>query len=565
MFVYGIKSYLAHNRNDNIIDYLKSASEIVSSHFIDATFTMPYKEISKYWNNNYWMYYDGWIPYVCNDYNTCESNQLLYNNLLFTKGLLLTADLNTRKRVLSSRNDSLISLFREYNDISTSINFQYSLSPERRIYNVDSLLLLKENIGWSLSRQLARYGNKQFHKVTWEDVRNHLNEKDVAIEFGRYVDLGNKPYKKYYYALVINKESSYPKLIKLFENSELDSLVKAERVDSLKLSNLIWKPIFDEITDARNIYFSPYGLLNLWGIEYLPINDDNTYTFYRLSSTKELCYNTAKKDVTNAVLYGGIDYNSKEKNKTNDYGFSTFDEKLTRSISSRGSFDPLTNSEEEIKQISSILLSKGVNCSLYEADRGTEESLRLLSGKYNDVLHLATHGMFVSSQDAEEIKVKHNLRFVITDDDAEIEDKSLSRSFIVMSGGNMLMHRDSISYVDDDGILTANEISQIDLHNVDLVVLSACESALGDMSSDGVYGLQRGFKKAGANTILMSLDKVDDEATKMLMVEFYKNLMSGKNKHQSLIDAQKHLRQVDNGKYDKPEYWASFIMLDGIN
>ena len=105
----------------------------------------------------------------------------------------------------------------------------------------------------------------------------------------------------------------------------------------------------------------------------------------------------------------------------------------------------------------------------------------------------------------------------------------------------------------------------MDFRGLDLVVLSACQTAMGDIDNEGVYGLQRGFKKAGANTILMSLDKVDDEATKILMVEFYKNLMSGKSKHQSLKDAQKYLRQVDNGKYDKPEYWASFIMLDGLN
>ena len=80
-----------------------------------------------------------------------------------------------------------------------------------------------------------------------------------------------------------------------------------------------------------------------------------------------------------------------------------------------------------------------------------------------------------------------------------------------------------------------------------------------------MLGLQRGFKRAGVESILMSLWKVDDEATKILMVEFYKNLMDGKSKHQSLKEAQKYLRQVENGKYDKPEYWASFILLDGLN
>lgn len=113
--------------------------------------------------------------------------------------------------------------------------------------------------------------------------------------------------------------------------------------------------------------------------------------------------------------------------------------------------------------------------------------------------------------------------------------------------------------------LASKEISQLDLIGVDLIVLFACESALGDIYDGGVYGLQRGFKKAGANTILMSLGKVDDEATRILMVEFYRNLMNGKPKLQSLKDAQHNLRKVGNGKYDSPKYWASFIMLDGLN
>ena len=134
-----------------------------------------------------------------------------------------------------------------------------------------------------------------------------------------------------------------------------------------------------------------------------------------------------------------------------------------------------------------------------------------------------------------------------------------------MSGGNKLLMRDSIGWEEEDEIMTALEISTLNMQKLDLVVLSACQTALGDIESEGVFGLQRGFKKAGANSLLLSLGKVDDEATKILMVEFYKNLMNGKTKHQSLKDAQKHLRQVDNGKYDKPQYWASFIMLDGLN
>ena len=112
--------------------------------------------------------------------------------------------------------------------------------------------------------------------------------------------------------------------------------------------------------------------------------------------------------------------------------------------------------------------------------------------------------------------------------------------------------------------MTAKEIADVDLRGLDLVVLSACQTGLGDISQgEGVFGLQRGFKKAGANSILMSLWEVDDKATQILMTQFYKNLLFGQSKRQALLSAQKYLRNVEGGKYDKPKYWAAFILLDG--
>jgi len=181
---------------------------------------------------------------------------------------------------------------------------------------------------------------------------------------------------------------------------------------------------------------------------------------------------------------------------------------------------------------------------------------------------LATHGMYIAPEVVDEKRKENNFAFlesIINEKDPVKEDIALTHSFLVLSGGNSLIQRNTMLDSESDGILTAKDISRINLNNLDLVVLSACESALGDMDNEGVYGLQRGFKKAGANTILMSLAKVDDEATKILMVEFYRNLMNGKTKHESLQEAQKHLREVENGKYNNPKYWASFIMLDGLD
>lgn len=120
----------------------------------------------------------------------------------------------------------------------------------------------------------------------------------------------------------------------------------------------------------------------------------------------------------------------------------------------------------------------------------------------------------------------------------------------------------------EDGVLTAEEISLMNLNSVRLVVLSACETGLGEIDGEGVFGLQRGFKSAGVQSILMSLWKVDDEATNILMTQFYQNLLSGNTKgnmSQSLLKAQKYLRQYEYGKYSDPSFWAAFILLDAID
>ena len=177
-----------------------------------------------------------------------------------------------------------------------------------------------------------------------------------------------------------------------------------------------------------------------------------------------------------------------------------------------------------------------------------------------------------------------------------IEDKALTRSGLLLSGANIALQGKPLPEGIEDGILTAKELAELDLRGVDLVVLSACQTGLGEIAGDGVFGLQRGFKKAGANTLLMSLWKVDDNATRLLMTQFYKNLFAGKSKFESLRDAQKYVRDYEVNvetasdkqwkslarqkknqskkqtskkvkkikKYKDPYYWAGFILLDAI-
>jgi CHAT domain-containing protein len=105
----------------------------------------------------------------------------------------------------------------------------------------------------------------------------------------------------------------------------------------------------------------------------------------------------------------------------------------------------------------------------------------------------------------------------------------------------------------------------MDLRALDIVTLSACQTGQGDITNDGVFGLQRGFKKAGVNSILMSLWSVDDRATSLLMTEFYKNWIAGKSKHDALEIAKQSVKAHKENGWDNPKYWAAFILLDGLD
>ena len=161
---------------------------------------------------------------------------------------------------------------------------------------------------------------------------------------------------------------------------------------------------------------------------------------------------------------------------------------------------------------------------------------------------------------------EHNyVRFLSKSKDSKqsIEDKALLRSGLFFSGANIGLSGEELPQDVEDGVLTAQEISAMNLGNVNLVVMSACESGLGETLGEGVFGLQRGFKLAGAKSLLMSLWKVDDEATKVLMTEFYRYFLDGKSKIESLRLAQEYVKSQPG--WQDPKYWAGFILLDALD
>lgn len=398
-------------------------------------------------------------------------------------------------------------------------------------------------------------------KCTWRDIQASLDKNDIAVEIVESIE---KDSICCYYALIIKREYDSPKLFRLFDMEQFGN-INQEPIsfkDKCKtLGDYIWGSIRNELGDIKNIYFSPVGICQTIFIENLPYNEkeyySDKYNMYRLSSTSVLVQERKFTKYKKAVLYGGLNYNTGPELQYSEG--DTID---------RSGFDYLYNTDDEVASISSLLNEYGIKNTIFIGENGTEKSIRDLSGQDFNILHIATHGMQIKEENVKNMKFNNNFSFLIHNSTDRLVYPSdvLSWSFMVLSDGNKFVNRDLHITNDNDGILTALEVADMDFHNIDLVVLSACESGLGVISTDNIrLGFQRGFKDAGANTILMTLNNVDDEATKILMIEFYKNLMSGKSKHQSLKDAQKHLRQVENGKYDILRYWASFVILDGLN
>ena len=497
--------------------------------------------------------------YTCSDSIIEES----YNASLIMKGALLNSENSVKRFIDDSKDKSLKNMWDEMKSDRYILSKELQRDSLERKLNVDSLQKVIYNLEDTIILKCKEYGDiTQSMKLKWQDIQKSLSSSDIAIEFLSF-PIENDSVM--YAALTLRKNDRSPKLVPLFEEKQLKNISDTLCFQTKDMTQLVWEPLYPELQGVKNIYFSPSGALYNIGIEYLPGMED--YNIYRLSSTRELVNRRDINENNRAVLYGGLDYYAKLDTLSQSRSRTRFNEKFVdhsdvRNMKYRGGQENLTHTLDEVEQIEKELKKTQWQCLLDTLSLGTEESFKSLSGKKINTLHIATHGFYYTPEESDNI----GYDFLFPNDQMSAEDKSLSRSGLLMSGANHILDGDSIPENVEDGILTAKEIADVDLRGLDMVVLSACQTGLGDISQgEGVFGLQRGFKKAGANSILMSLWEVNDEATQILMTQFYKNLVSGQSKRQSLRSAQKYLREYNNGRYHEPKYWAAFILLDAIN
>ena len=466
---------------------------------------------------------------------------LAYDCMLLSKGILLNSSVEFEKLIASSGNAKLKETYEEAKRANEQIaKLRQTVSSDADLLKVLQLQQQNEKRQLALYRDCAEIADfTNYIGYDWKAVQQKLTKDDVAIEFAA---ISTGPFDAYNHmaALILTKEMASPVALPICTFADLNIIKKDSLIYATPLvGNVVWGQLSKYIKDKRNIYFSADGDFNYIGIEYLqyegkPLSEQKNV--YRLSTTKQLCYQQTANKAKNAVLFGDINY-TEEGTKP--------EERTQRSISAmRGAgssldddlvFADLVNTKKEIEEVEKLLAASKVGniIKLSDVKASTEAFLSLNDSKVN-ILHLATHGAYIEEKKSND------------------GGDAMRRSLLAFAGANL---------GDGYGIVTAADIAKMNLRYCNLAVLSACETALGQMGSDGVFGLQRGFKNAGVHTLLMSLRKVNDNATMELMVQFYRSLMAGQTPNQALRSAQQYLRM--NG-YDKPEYWASFIVLDGL-
>lgn len=432
--------------------------------------------------------------------------------------------------------------------------------------NADSILNLSKKVT-RLENQLANrckgYSDgTDFMNVDYDVVKQALGPNEMLIDFTDYI---SQSQGRKYAAYIINKVQDYPQLKALFAERQIDSLgiVRPDMYYSEDYSEdvlkLLWNPLKESVSEGTTIYYVPAQLLFQISLESLPLPDGSLlgshYHFARLSSARELVKMKSNaigcKDDT-AVLYGGLQYDVETTamaEESKKYDLSNL--LAIRGEIARGDsiFHDLQGTKEEIFKIENILKDNKWQVTPYMGKNGTEESFLNMNGKSPRLLHLATHGFYYTPNKAEDVDYLKGY----TD--------AMSLSGLVMSGGNAAWLGKQLPKGVLGGILTANDIARLDLSNTDMVVLSACQTGQGKATSEGLYGLQRAFKKAGVGTIVMSLWNVSDKTTSEFMTTFYERLADKKNawnKRKAFEQAKEIIRK----KYPDPFHWAAFVMLD---
>ncbi|MBW4671722.1 MAG: tetratricopeptide repeat protein [Cyanomargarita calcarea GSE-NOS-MK-12-04C] len=525
--------------------------------------------------------------------------KLALTTVLRRKGRVLDAMTDTVQilRTQLADNPETKKLFDEWLDVQQRLaNLVYRGQGEEKfeIYQqqIKQLEAEHERLEEQLSARSAEF-RKEIQPVELADIQAQIPQDAAMVEIVQYKPFNPKgknddgKWGESRYAAVVLRTSGEPKWVDLGDDTTIDKSIASfrrvlargpatsksnsqerrgidvEPAEGKSLEELartldkqVMAPIRPLLGDVRHLLLSPDGQLNLIPFEALKDEQNKylvqRYAFSYLTTGRDLLrLQTTAKQLSNPVVFANIDYQQQETVIAANPTAKTRGSQNQRSVDFANlTYQPLKATLEEGEKIKEIF----PKTNILIGEKATEAAIKQL--KTPNILHLATHGFFLPDKELKPIPSAMN-------DFNQLEkpkyfnlENPLLRSGLALAGFNNRQNKQSNNT--DDGVLTALEVAGLNLRGTELVVLSACETGLGDVKTgDGVYGLRRALVIAGSQTQLLSLWLVDDGGTKDLMVKYYQKVKAGKGRHEALRETQ--LEFLNNPKYEHPYYWASFI------
>lgn len=491
----------------------------------------------------------------------------VYNSVLQEKGLLLRSSERMRRAILASGKQELIQAL----DSISLLNQRISTLEQDKLLTPEGqaeMLGLRETLD-RLERYVAREAEpyrKDEAVPDWRAVRDRLRKGEAAVEFV-VTDSATM-------ALVLTPKCEKPQYVRLLGPADMQRIANMFNAadqsqvaidlyehDREQLYRRLWQPMEPLFAGAKTIYFSPSGYLNALSFAAFPTGEGDylidRYDLHQLTSTAQLVKRSGKKRPRSrsARLYGAIFYNDRQQA---EYG--PLLEKLAaeapapdptrqRKAAYVTPFPFLESTPYELTRIGRSFAQSGIATTVVEGSRSTEAAFRSNSGDSPDILHISTHGFFYPT--TEKALAIPYFRKYSQFSPMNCSGLALASAEDTWQGADLPLEQDNI--------LTSNEISSLNLDGTRLVVLSACETALGGIGRDGVFGLQRGFKQAGVASICASLWSVNDASTSALMQRFYHHWLSEGDTMQA---AMKKAMTEQRRETPSPCNWAPFVLLD---
>ena len=517
-------------------------------------------------------------------------NSHLLTSDMDSKFLIDFMDVRTfyRSILLSNSNKKANKLItkKEYQHLSSKIDELHEkrvilnkfIERNRNISEIQSLEKKVQEIERFITYELEKSGLEN-DEISYKMIINNLLQDESYVEIIRINKAGknfNVAFTDtiYYAAIIISKDKAPEMIILDKENRFEDELLplyysyakgnKRNKLDEYSYSFYL-KQIIDKVGNEKIIYLSPDGIYNNINLATLYDVESGKYA---LETTNIHIVAGARGFVTNKTsepkIYEENDIvvigNPKFDLSKSDATFTTDELVVSRDVDvsnfetfTRSGISQLPGTGIEINKVKNLFEQNKWNVTLSEGVLANEISIKEVNSP--KVMHIATHGFFFPQQENEYDPIA-KLMGLTTNTTFK---NPLMRSGLLFSGAQNTIRGENL--VGENGVLTSLEARDLDLTNTELVVLSACETGVGDfVSGEGVYGLQRSILEAGAENVIMSLWKVDDKATQLLMTNFYTNwLEKGLTKREALKQAQITIKNTDG--YSSPYYWGAFVLI----